>query len=1320
MVRLLFVGIHNHTGEGSNYRLLDATIRIKDLFEYTHELGHMGVAITDHETVGSHVEAIQTIEELKAKNPEEWKDYKLILGNEIYLCNRKQIQEDKIYKFPHFILIAKNLRGHKALRELSTRAWTNNSFMWVNMRVPTFYDDLIEVMAEYKGDVVASTACLGGSLPQQVLIAYYENPEHPNLGMCVKWIEKMKSIFGDGNFFLELQPSVQEEQKITNRLLITLSQLTNTPYIITTDSHYLKKEDKAVHDAFLKSQEADRETGDFYASTYVMSEDEIHEYMDESLGYDAVETGINNTMLIYNMCENYTLYRDLNIPYIPDNIEEPDPVLFKEFKDKIPLLEYFYTSNYDSDRHLVREITKKIKARPEELDNPETFEAIQICLDSIKKTSEKQHTPWSAYLLQTSDLIKVCWESGSLVGPSRGSGLGFILLYILDITQINPLREDVETYHWRFLNPERVSPLDIDIDTEGALKDIIISNLQAKYGGCRHVTKVQTKLTAKAKNAIQIACRGLGYTPEEATFLGSFIKAERGIQFTLKQTFYGDEENNLAPDKEFCRLMTDTYPDVWEVAQKIEGLVTGVGSHAGGVILCAEDIVDSVALMKTNSGDVITQFDLHAAESCSLIKWDLLGIDALQKLHIALNLLLEDNVIEKQATLQETYEKYLGVYKIQRNNPEIWDMICNHEIMSLFQMEKQTGWQCIELGRPRDLEAMAALNSVMRLMPPDPNAETPLERYSRFNKDISLWYKEMDDYGLTKDEQKFLEKYALKSYGLLPNQEDFMQIVQAPEVGGFGLLWADRLRKSIAKKNPKQFIELQEEFYKNMAEKNLSEKLCHYTWDILISMNKGYGFNKAHTLGYSIVALQEANLAYQYPIIYWNCANLISDSGGEDGNTNYGKVATAIGNMRKAGISVALPDINRVRFGFHPDVPNNEIVYGLKGIQGIGTAIANAIVSKQTYSSMWDFYQKMQEYKTEADENKFGDNAMITLIKAGCFDKLENRPREEIMRDFIKSISNPVKKLQMSNIEDLNTLELLTPAQKSKELRFYRFKNYVLQKKNLVKQVGKSASTGYYKLDHKFAEPYFYEYFETDMIEGKDYEYTEDGYIAVKRGSLERVFDKLMTDFKSEVLTNTKFLDIINENRFNAVWEEKAQGTVSKWEMDSLSYYYHEHELAHVNREKYKIVDFDKLATEPEIADTYFYRGQAKPRYKLVRVCGTVIDKDKNHNTVTLLTPDGVVVVRFYKGQFGFYDREISSLDENGKKTKLEKSWFKRGTKLLVTGHRNGEQFIPRKYNDSIYRHTVQLIKDISDDGILSLQSDRIDVNKEEEKAVGV
>ena len=474
------------------------------------------------------------------------------------------------------------------------------------------------------------------------------------------------------------------------------------------------------------------------------------------------------------------------------------------------------------------------------------------------------------------------------------------------------------------------------------------------------------------------------------------------------------------------------------------------------------------------------------------------------------------------------------------------------------------------------------------------------------------------------------------------------------------------------------------------------------------------GFNSSHTLAYSIVGLQEANLAYHYPIIYWNCANLISDSGGEDGNANYGKISTAIGNFKKEGIKVTLPDINRTRFNFHPDVKNNEIVCGLKPIQGIGTSIAKAIIDHQTYTSVQDFYQKMQAYKEESPENKFGDTAMITLIKAGCFDALENKSRIEIMEDFIKSICNPVKNLKMANIEDLASLGLLTEAQRKYELRLYRFRKWVYQKKFFYKQTGKSPTTAYYILDRKFSEPYFYENFETSMTEGKDYEYTDDGMIAVKKGSLDRVFDKLTEDFRTKVLTNQEFIDKINGERFRLLWDEKCQGSIPKWEMDSLGFYYTGHELEGIDRKKYTIVNFDKVPSQPIVVSEYMYKGQSKSRFRLMRIAGTVIDKDKNKNTVTLLTLDGVTVVKFYKGQFNFYDRQISEVNEDGTKTVIEKSWFTRGTKLMITGYRREDQFIPKKYSDSIYKHTVQIIEEVLDDGGLLLKSDRAGQENEE------
>ena len=632
----MFTELHVHS-EGSNTRgFLDSINQIPDMVQYARELGHRGMALTDHDTITMHLDLLDYIKDLRDPNSkiyddkpdftsEDWavEKFKVILGNEIYLCSRKEIEEDKKYKFYHFILLAKDAIGHKQIRELSTRAWTDNSFVYVKVRTPTFYDDLFEVVESDRGHLIASTACLGGKLSELILKAYNENPENPDYKLCKKWILKMDKCFGHGNFFLEMQPSHQEDQIIVNNTILKLSKELDVPYIITTDAHYLKKEDRYTHEIFLKSNEdegKDRETGEFYATTYFMSEEEIHEYMDKYIGRENVQRGIDNTNLIWNMVEEYSLEQKLNIPYEPTDLREPDVILYNRYKEKIELLKDFYESEHPCDRHLVRNIIEKIESCQEELANDKTYEAINTCLKVIKNTSDKMGTQWSAYLLQTRAFVDTIWEAGSLCGPSRGSGGGFILLYILGIIQINPLRETTRLYYWRFLHEFRASPLDIDLDCEGAKRDTIIQILQEKYGGIRRVAKVQTILRMKSKNAIISACRGLGIPNEEAQYLSSFIGAERGIQYTLKQVYYGDAENGLSPNMEFVHLMRDKYPEVWEVASKIEGLISGVGQHAGGVILTPSDITDYCALMRVSSGDIVTQFDLHKAEKTGQFK----------------------------------------------------------------------------------------------------------------------------------------------------------------------------------------------------------------------------------------------------------------------------------------------------------------------------------------------------------------------------------------------------------------------------------------------------------------------------------------------------------------------------------------------------------------------------------------------------------------------------------------------------------------------------------------------------------------------------
>lgn len=639
-------------------------------------------------------------------------------------------------------------------------------------------------------------------------------------------------------------------------------------------------------------------------------------------------------------------------------------------------------------------------------------------------------------------------------------------------------------------------------------------------------------------------------------------------------------------------------------------------------------------------------------------------------------------------------------------------MIGDNEIIDAFQFDTPIGATAAKKVKPQSITELATANSLMRLMP-EQGEENPIDTYIKYKNDISLWYKEMREYGLTEGEIKVLEPHLLPVYGVAETQEVVMRLSMDKHISNFNIAEANMIRKSIAKKKADVLEKAKKLFFKKGKEAGSSEKLLSYVWDIQFKKSFGYSFSQNHTFPYSAICLQEMNLAYKYDKIFWNTACLTINAGADENNnnnktTNYGKIAKAISEISEKGQIIELPNINKAKFGFEPDMETDEIIFGLRGISEIGDEIATAIIDSQPYKSFTDFLEKMEKYKNAEKENKFGESAVITLIKSGCFDKIENKNRVNIMKDYIKTISKPLTALTMENIQILHDLGVLTKEQEEYEYRMYKFKKFVYHKQFFVERTGKSANTSYYRLETQYSEPYFFEHFETNMIEDKDYKYDENGFILIKRGSLDREFDKLMKNFKETVLSSQKNLDIVNENRFNNTWNERVKGNISKWEMDSLNFYYHEHELAHVKKDEYSIVNFADLPETPVVSEYYMWRGKTRPRFKLTRICGTVLDKDKNKHSVTLLTPTGVVTVKFYKGQFGFYDKQISEMNEEGTgKTVLEKGWFKRGNLLLVTGYRRQDQFVPKKYSDSAYRHTLQLIKEIDEEGKLKLQSDR-------------
>lgn len=609
-------GLHNHS-EYSNLRLRDAIGKVDELIDYAISLGHKVIAFTEHDTISNAIKIENYYNKIKKEHP----DFKVIFGNEIYLCrdglNGQNFSKDNGDKYFHFILLAKDAIGHKQIRELSTKAWMRSYKTGKMRRVPTYYQDIIDIIGADPGHVIGSTACLGGFLPTK-LLQLKTLPEEWQSDFMIKiknWIKQMIGIFGKENFFLEMQPSPNKEQIYVNQQLLELSKKLNVPYIITTDSHYINKEDAPIHKAFLNSQDGEREVDSFYQTTYIMDTEELESFMNEYFTEEDFQIAYQNILKIKGMCQDFSFKKSLNIPSLIWNQPSTESAtLVKKYYDKIPYLKTFMESTFEGDSIMARLLIDKIES-DNRLQNEETYKELNGNLETTWISSEVNKAHWSAYFLNLQKTLEICWEAGTLVGPGRGSGVGFLLLYLLDIIQINPMWETTKTYPWRFLNPDRVSVLDIDTDIEGGRRAQVLQKLREYYGEDR-VSNVATFGTEGSKSAIQTAARGLGMDNDIALYISSLIPADRGQVRTLSQCYYGDVENDFKPIPLFVQQMNE-YPELWKVAKRIEGIICRIGEHAGGVIFVDEPFIESTALMKVPNGDTVTQFDLHDCEAAS-------------------------------------------------------------------------------------------------------------------------------------------------------------------------------------------------------------------------------------------------------------------------------------------------------------------------------------------------------------------------------------------------------------------------------------------------------------------------------------------------------------------------------------------------------------------------------------------------------------------------------------------------------------------------------------------------------------------------------
>lgn len=451
-----FLGsLHGHT-DFSNIRIRDSINKVSEIIEYANELGHKAIAMTEHDFCGGHLKFKEAIQKIKEKNP----DFKGILGNEIYLV-RNGLNKDNfksgIDHYYHFILLAKDREGLKQINEISTNAWMRSYMARGMRRVPTYYQDLQEIIGKNKGHVIGSTACRGSTLGIQ-LLKYKETQDENLWNKIENWILKMDNLFGHGDFYLEMQPSHDKEQIYINKKIIELSKKFNIKYIITCDQHYAKKEDRIIHKAFLNSQNGEREVDEFYASTYLMDTKELESYF-TYFSREELDIAYKNIEEIINKCEEYDLQKPLKIPELKWRNFEHNEEKYKKYIQILPELEKFYNSQDKADKELVWALINGIE-KHEDLQCQEAYNELNENLKITWQSSEVNKAHWSAYFLNLQHIIDICWEAGSLVGCGRGSGVGFLLLYALDIIQINKLRENTPMFQWRFLNPERVSVLD--------------------------------------------------------------------------------------------------------------------------------------------------------------------------------------------------------------------------------------------------------------------------------------------------------------------------------------------------------------------------------------------------------------------------------------------------------------------------------------------------------------------------------------------------------------------------------------------------------------------------------------------------------------------------------------------------------------------------------------------------------------------------------------------------------------------------------------------------------------------------------------------
>ncbi len=604
---------HAHT-EFSNLRLLDCINKPEALIDKAIELGLSGIAITDHESLSSHIRVNKYTKKIQEKYP----DFTVALGNEIYLTDTR----DKGQRYYHFILIAKDKIGYRGLKELSSIAWQSSYYDRKMERVPTLKSELATLMKKFKGHIIGTTACIGGELGASILNLQACEEVNDTLNayryhqQIVDFMNFCIETFGQDDFYIECSPAASPEQIIANKRMLKIAQCFGVKMSIGCDAHYLRKEDRYIHKAYLNSKGGEREVDSFYEFCHLFTEDEARESFKNSYDDVTIDMLFESSNELKDKIEFYSLEQHQSIPEVEVTDYKKGFVPYK-WEDKYPILCSLIRSDNIQERYWVNECILSLQEKGLYKDE-RYLERLEEEARVKRVIGEKLQTCMFAYPNTLKHYVDLFWDCGSTVGAGRGSACAALNHYLLGITQLDPIEWDLP--FWRYLNDERTELGDIDLDLAPSKIRKIFKEIR-KERGQLGLVQVCTFGTEGTKSAILTACRGYrsedfpdGIDVDMAQYMSSLVPQERGFLWPIEDVVKGNEEKGRKPVKSFINAVNQ-FPGLLDIITRIQGLVNKRSSHASGVILFDENIYDTAAVMKTPKGALITQWDLHDQEA---------------------------------------------------------------------------------------------------------------------------------------------------------------------------------------------------------------------------------------------------------------------------------------------------------------------------------------------------------------------------------------------------------------------------------------------------------------------------------------------------------------------------------------------------------------------------------------------------------------------------------------------------------------------------------------------------------------------------------